>query len=121
MAIDGDLMNNAIRMVIPMRREFARLLDVTHFLHDSSYAREIITQAKASKDTRLRGYAAYMELVMFGPSQSAQTSTASNEAQRAAQRAAGTLPTNAGHSLAQAKRVAVRQLKEILGPNSDQL
>ena len=64
---DSDLMNYVVRMVIPMRREFARSLDVSHFLHDFTYAREILDQAKDSKDARLREYAAYLNGKMFGP------------------------------------------------------
>lgn len=64
---DSDLMNYAVRMVIPMRREFGRALDVPHFLHDFVYAREVLEQAKGSQDGRLREYAAYLENKMFGP------------------------------------------------------
>ena len=65
--VDSDLMNYVVRMVIPMRREFSRSLDVSHFLHDFSYAKEIIEQAKASNDARLREYAAHLDSKMFGP------------------------------------------------------
>lgn len=64
---DSDLMNYAVRMVIPMRREFGHALDVPHFLHDFTYAREVLEQAKGSQDSRLREYAAYLESKMFGP------------------------------------------------------
>ena len=46
---DSNLMNYVVRMVIPMRREFSRALDVAHFMHDFAYAREILEQAKANK------------------------------------------------------------------------
>ena len=68
---DTDLMNYAVRMVIPMRREFGTTLDVPHFLHDFTYAREILQQARQSRDPRLREYAAYMETKLFGPRASA--------------------------------------------------
>ena len=64
---DSNLMNYVVRMVIPMRREFSRALDVAHFMHDFAYAREILEQAKASRDTRLREYALFVEGKMFGP------------------------------------------------------
>lgn len=64
---DSDIMNYAIRMVIPMRREFGRTLDIPHFLHDFVYAKEIIEQAKASQDAKLRDYAACLEIKIFGP------------------------------------------------------
>ncbi len=34
----GDQMNVAVRMVIPLRREFGRMLDVSQLLHDARYA-----------------------------------------------------------------------------------
>lgn len=64
---DSDLMNYAVRMVIPLRREFGTSLDVPHFLHDFTYARGILDQAKASRDPRLREYAGYLENKLLGP------------------------------------------------------
>jgi hypothetical protein len=34
----ADEMNVAVRMVIPLRREFGRMLDVLYFLHDAPYS-----------------------------------------------------------------------------------
>jgi hypothetical protein len=70
---NSDLMNYIVRMVIPMRREFSRALDVSHFLHDFAYAQEIIEQAKGSKDARLCEYAIYLEGRMTGPRNSTAT------------------------------------------------
>lgn len=64
---DSDLMNYAVRMVIPMRREFGCQLDVSTFLQDFGYARQILAQARSSSDGRLREYAHYLESKMFGP------------------------------------------------------
>ncbi|MES2946051.1 MAG: hypothetical protein V4772_24550 [Pseudomonadota bacterium] len=64
---DSESMSYAIRMVIPMKREFGRTLDVPHFLHDFAYAREVVDQAKSSHDSRLRECAAYLESKMLGP------------------------------------------------------
>src|SRR6478672_11781295 len=64
---DSDLMNYAVRMVIPLRREFGTNLDVPHFLHDFTYAREIIEQARSSQDARLREYADMLDTKLFGP------------------------------------------------------
>jgi arylsulfatase A-like enzyme len=63
----SDLGAHAIRMVIPLRREFGCSLDVQHFLHDFAYAHEILEKAKASRDERLRDCAAYLESKMLGP------------------------------------------------------
>jgi hypothetical protein len=64
---NSELMNYVVRMVTPMRREFGCTLDVPHFLHDFAYAREILEKAYSSADPRLREYAAYLDLKMFGP------------------------------------------------------
>ncbi len=63
----GDLMAYAVRMVTPLRREFDRALDVTHFLYNAEYAKDIIALALASKDARLRGYATFLQMEMFRP------------------------------------------------------
>lgn len=60
------LMNYAVRMVMPMRREFDLELDVSHFLYNGPYAREIIALAMTSRDARLRAYATFLNLQMFG-------------------------------------------------------
>ncbi|WP_348048975.1 hypothetical protein [Polaromonas sp.] len=64
---DSDLMAYAVRMVIPMKREFGRSLNVHQFLHDLPYATEVIQEALKSKDERLRSYAAYAQSKIFGP------------------------------------------------------
>ncbi|WP_457278969.1 hypothetical protein [Polaromonas sp. P5_D5] len=64
---DSDLMAYAVRMVIPMKREFGRSLNVHQFLHDLPYATEVIQEALNSKDERLRSYAAYAQTKIFGP------------------------------------------------------
>ena len=64
---DSDLMTYAVRMVIPMKREFGRTLNVHQFLHDLPYATEVIEEALKSNDERLRSYAAYAQTKIFGP------------------------------------------------------
>src|SRR5262245_6889821 len=64
---NSDLMNYLVRMVVPMRREFGRSLDVRHFLHDLEYAREVIQQALTSQDARLLQYAKYVQDHHLGP------------------------------------------------------
>ncbi len=63
----GKAMNTLLRMVVPIRREFGRNLDVRHFLHDLEYRREIIEQALQSQDTRLRDYAKYVDQLLGSP------------------------------------------------------
>lgn len=64
---DSQLLNALVRMVVPMRREFGRSLDVQTFLHDLAYARDILDQALTSSDARLLEYAKYVETRRFGP------------------------------------------------------
>lgn len=71
---DSGIMNYALRMVIPMRREFGRALDVQHFLHDLAYAKEVLDEARASQNPKLREYAAYLDKKILGPRNSAAPS-----------------------------------------------
>jgi hypothetical protein len=71
----GKVMNVLLRMIVPMRREFGRNLDVKHFLHDLEYRQDIISQALQSQDTRLRDYAQYVEKLLAGPRTAAQPPT----------------------------------------------
>lgn len=57
---EGSILNFVVRMVVPMRREFGRSLDVQLFLRDADYARTVLDLALASRDQRLRDYAAYV-------------------------------------------------------------
>ena len=63
----SGLMNYALRMVIPMRREFGRTLDVPHFLHDLAYAKEVLDEARQSQNPKLREYAEYLNSHLLGP------------------------------------------------------
>ena len=62
----GDLVPYAIRMVMPMRREFDLSMDVTCFLSDLAYTCEILALSKTSRDARLRAYAAFLGLRLLG-------------------------------------------------------
>jgi hypothetical protein len=68
MATDNDsqILNYLVRMVMPMRREFGRQLDVQQFLHDFGYAREVLTEAMTSQDPRLIEYAGYISKRVHG-------------------------------------------------------
>jgi len=63
---DNSIMNVLVRMVTPMRREFARNLNVQQFLHDFAYAREVLQEATRSQDPRLQEYARYIEKRLHG-------------------------------------------------------
>ena len=64
----ADVMNYLVRMVVPMRREFGRQLDVGLFLHDRAYALEVIGQALSSRDVRLLQYAKFVQQHHLGRS-----------------------------------------------------
>jgi hypothetical protein len=64
---DSQLMNYLVRMVVPLRREFGRSLNVGQFLHDLTYAREVLDEALNSQDPRLLEYARYVEKRLHGP------------------------------------------------------
>lgn len=63
----SQIMNYLVRMIVPLRREFGRSLDVRQFLHDVSYAREVMEEALSSQDPRLREYANYVQQRFHGP------------------------------------------------------
>ena len=63
---DNEIMNYLVRMVVPMRREFGRKLDVGQFMHDFQYATEVLEQARVSLDPRLREYGLYVEKRLHG-------------------------------------------------------
>jgi hypothetical protein len=63
---DSQIMNYLVRMVVPMKREFGRRLDVGQFMHDSAYATEVIEEARGSQDPRLREYCTYIEKRLHG-------------------------------------------------------
>jgi hypothetical protein len=67
METDSQIMNYVVRMVVPLRREFGRQLDVGQFLHDVVYAREVLDEALRSKDTRLQEYARVVQTRLLGP------------------------------------------------------
>lgn len=64
---DTQLMNYLVRMVVPLRREFGRQLNVGQFMHDFTYAREVLDEALKSQDPRLLEYARYVEKRLHGP------------------------------------------------------
>lgn len=94
---NSDLMNYLVRMVVPMRREFGRQLDVRHFLHDLEYAREVIQQALTSQDARLLQYATYVEQHHLGPRNASNAAPAAkaektDRADKAADKPAAPVP-----------------------------
>lgn len=89
---DSQLMNYLVRMVVPMRREFGRSLNVGQFLHDFAYAREVLEEALRSQDPRLIDYARYVERRLHG----ARIADSASAAAPAAEPAAPPAPAGAG-------------------------
>jgi len=94
---NSELMNYLVRMVVPMRREFGRQLDVRHFLHDLEYAHEVIQQALSSQDPRLLQYAKYVENHHLGP-RNASDAPAARPAEKAAAPATPHVPNEVAPS-----------------------
>jgi hypothetical protein len=63
---DSDVVNNVMRLVIPMRREFSISLDLQRFMRDATYAKEVIEKALVSSDAKLRERADYLRGKIFG-------------------------------------------------------
>ncbi len=70
------VLNLVIRMVVPMRREFGRSLDVQQFMRDDAYARTVLEQAIGSQDLRLREYAEQVQRHLYGARSSATPTAA---------------------------------------------
>jgi hypothetical protein len=68
---DASVLNFVVRMVVPMRREFGRSLDVQQFMRDTTYARTVLDEALTSQDQRLREYAEYVSRHLAGARQQA--------------------------------------------------
>lgn len=102
---DSDLMAYAVRMVIPMKREFGRSLNVHQFLHDLPYATEVIQEALNSKDERLRSYAAYAQTKIFGPRSGSEPLLSASASSRAVAAAPAASETEISEDL-RAKAIA---------------
>lgn len=63
---DTEVLNNVMRLSIPLRREFSMSLDLQRFMRDATYAKEVIEQALASSDAKLRERASYLKARIFG-------------------------------------------------------
>jgi hypothetical protein len=59
-AADALILPFVTRMIVPLRREFGRELDVHRFMADAAYAQAVLERARGSADQRLRDYAEYV-------------------------------------------------------------
>jgi hypothetical protein len=63
----SDVFARAMRLVVPIRREHGKSIDVQNFLHDLSYAREVLHLAINSKNEKLKESAEQLGRIVFGP------------------------------------------------------
>lgn len=63
----SDIIGHALKMVVAMRREFGRNIDVMAIANDPVYARTVIDLAAGSTNARLREQAQYLESMISGP------------------------------------------------------
>lgn len=67
---DTLIMPFVTRMVVPLRQEFGRLLDVHRFMAEPAYAQAVLELARGSKDQRVRDYADYVARHLGGARES---------------------------------------------------
>lgn len=84
---NGQIINYAVRMVVPLRREFGYSLDVSLFLANPAYQRSVLAKASESQDPRLREYAAYLERCLQGARGHAQPASVAPKPAQAADEA----------------------------------
>ncbi len=59
--------HQAIKLVVPMRREFGHSIRVENMLSDPAYAQTVLELALSSNNERLRELALYMQRMLSGP------------------------------------------------------
>lgn len=72
----SDFITHALKMVVPMRREFGRNVNVQTMLSDRQYAHEVFEMALSSSNAQLREQAAYLQRLLGGPRQVAAAPSA---------------------------------------------
>ncbi len=65
----SDFIARALRIVVPMRREFGRSVNVQSLLDDPGYASEVLEMALSSNNERLRAEALYLQRMLGSPRQ----------------------------------------------------
>jgi hypothetical protein len=79
MTVDqSTFIHQAIKLVVPMRREFGRSVRVENMLNDPAYAQAVLELALTSDNERLRELALYVQRMLPGPRGGALESPASS-------------------------------------------
>ena len=63
----SDVITQALKMVVPFRREFGKNLDIDSLLSDQTYADSVFQLALTSGNERLREQATYLKRMILGP------------------------------------------------------
>lgn len=66
----SDVFARVMRLVVPIRREFGKNIDVQDFLYNATYAKEILDMASSSQNEKLKENIEYLGRMVFGPSES---------------------------------------------------
>ncbi len=102
-AFHTDMQNALVRMVVPMRREFGRALDVQQMRQDPRYAEAIVAQALTSPTQSLRDNARVVGYCLAQDAASAKSAPARS----------GNPPLDAA--------LAARLLIDLIGPSGEAL
>lgn len=65
----SDVFARVMRLVVPMRREFGKNLDVQDFLYDPAYAEEVLNLAISSRNEKVKDAAECLWPLVFGSRQ----------------------------------------------------
>lgn len=57
----SDFITHALRLVVPMRREFGRSVNVQAMLDEPGYTRDVITLAMSSTNPQVRAEAVFLQ------------------------------------------------------------
>lgn len=66
----SDVFARAMRLVVPMRREYGKNIDVQNFLYDLTYAKEVLDLASNSQNEKLKENAEHLGRMVFGSRES---------------------------------------------------
>ena len=62
----SDVFACAMQLVVPMRREFRKSIDVQNFLYDLTYAKEVLDLAGSSRNEKVKENAEHLGRMVFG-------------------------------------------------------
>jgi hypothetical protein len=63
----SDVFARAMRLVVPMRREFGKNIDVQNFLYNPTYAKEVLDMAGSSQNEKVKENVEYLGRMILGP------------------------------------------------------